>query len=74
MKKHRVTYHIYDDFGELIKISLDKPTDKSYTFTQITELYRDSPVEKEVVCRKESARFDTDNSEEAYFKLTRRTL
>ena len=58
MKKYKTTYKIYDDFGELIRVVLDKPTDKSYTFTQITELYRDSPVEKEVV-------FDTGTFEEA---------
>ena len=57
MKIYKTTYRIYDDFGELLKIVVDRPTDKSYTFT----------VEKEVVCRKESARFDTDSFEEALF-------
>ncbi len=39
MKKYKTTYKIYDDFGELLKIVVDRPADKSYTFT----------VEKEVV-------------------------
>ena len=42
MKKHRVTYRIYDDFGELIKVSLDKPTDKSYTFVKVKEIVFDT--------------------------------
>lgn len=42
MKKYRVTYHIYDDFGELIKISLDKPSDNSYTYIKVKELIFDT--------------------------------
>ena len=42
MKKYRTTYHIYDDFGELIKISLDKPTDKSYNVVKVKELIFDT--------------------------------
>ena len=42
MKIYRTTYHIYDDFGELIKISLDKPTDKSYTFESVKEITFDT--------------------------------
>ena len=42
MKIYKTTYHIYDDFGELIKISLDKPTDKSYTFTVVKEIVFDT--------------------------------
>lgn len=35
------TYHIYDDFKELVKISLDRPTDKSYTLTVVKEIIFD---------------------------------
>lgn len=42
MKKYKTTYKIYDDFGELIKISLDKPTDKSYTFESVKEIVFDT--------------------------------
>lgn len=38
MKIYKTTYKIYDDFGGLIKINLDKPADKSYTFTVVKEI------------------------------------
>lgn len=47
MKKYRVTYHIYDAFGELIKISLDKPTDKSYNYVRVKELIFDTEAFEE---------------------------
>lgn len=42
MKIYKTTYKIYDDFGELIKISLDKPIDKSYTFVTVKEIVFDT--------------------------------
>lgn len=42
MRKYKTTYKIYDDFGELVKISLDKPTDKSYTFITVKEIVFDT--------------------------------
>lgn len=42
MKRYRTTYKIYDDFGDLIKISLDKPSDNSYTYIKVKELIFDT--------------------------------
>jgi len=42
VKKYRTTYHIYDDFGDLIKISLDKPSDNNYTCVKVKELIFDT--------------------------------
>ena len=49
MKKYRVIYKIHDDFGELLRISLDKPTDKSYTFTVVKEIIFDTETFEEVL-------------------------
>lgn len=49
MKIHKTTYKIYDDFGELLRISLDKPTDKSYTFTVVKELVFDTNMLEEAL-------------------------
>ena len=49
MKLYKTTYKIYDDFGELIKISLDRPTDKSYTFTVEKELIFDTNMLEEAL-------------------------
>ena len=56
MKLYKTTYKIYDDFGELLRIAIDKPTDKGYTFT----------VVKERVCL-QTIVFDTETFEEALF-------
>jgi len=42
MKKYKTKYHIYDDFGDLIKISLDKPSDNSYTYIKVKEIIFDT--------------------------------
>lgn len=42
MKIYKTTYKIYDDFGELLRVSLDKPTDKSYTFEVVREIIFDT--------------------------------
>ena len=42
MKKYKTVYKIYDDFGELIRVALDRPTDKSYTFTVVKEIVFDT--------------------------------
>jgi len=42
MKKYKTTYKIHDDFGELLKVVLDKPTDKSYTFESVKEIVFDT--------------------------------
>lgn len=42
VKKYRTTYHIYDDFGDLIKISLDKPSDINYIYVKVKELVFDT--------------------------------
>ncbi len=49
MKKYKTTYHIYDDFGELLRISLDKPTDKSYTFETVKEIVFDTDMLEEAL-------------------------
>lgn len=49
MKIYKTTYHIYDDFGELLRIALDKPTDKSYTFTKVKELVFDTDTFEEAL-------------------------
>ena len=49
MKKYKTTYRIYDDFGDLVKISLDKPTDKSYTFTKVKEIVFDTDMLEEAL-------------------------
>ena len=49
MKLYKTTYHVYDDFGELIKISLDRPTDKSYTFTVVKEIVFDTNMLEEAL-------------------------
>ena len=49
MKKYKTTYHIYDDFGELLRISLDKPKDKSYTFESVKEIVFDTDMLEEAL-------------------------
>lgn len=49
MKKYKTTYHIYDDFGELIRVALDRPTDKSYTFTVVKEIAFDTDMLEEAL-------------------------
>lgn len=41
MKIFRVTYKIYDDFGELIKISVDKPNKELYDYIVVKEVVFD---------------------------------
>ena len=49
MKIYKTTYHIYDDFGELIRVALDKPTDKSYTFKSVKEIIFDTETFEEAL-------------------------
>ena len=49
MKLYKTTYHIYDDFGELIRVVLDKPTDKSYTFEMVKEVVFDTELLEEAL-------------------------
>ena len=49
MKKYKTAYKIYDDFGELIKIAIDKPTDKIYTFTVVKEIVFDTELCEEAL-------------------------
>lgn len=49
MKKYKTTYKIYDDFGELIKISLDKPSNNSYTYVVVKEVVFDTELCEEAL-------------------------
>lgn len=49
MKIYKTTYKIYDDFGELLRVSLDKPTDKSYTFETVKEIVFDTDMLEEAL-------------------------
>lgn len=49
MNKYKTTYKIYDDFGELLRVSLDKPTDKSYTFVKVKEIIFDTETFEEAL-------------------------
>ena len=49
MKKYKTTYKIYDDFGELLRIAIDKPTDKSYTFIKVEEIIFDTETFEEAL-------------------------
>lgn len=42
MKKYRTTYHIYDDFGDLVKIVLYKPNKELYNYVVIKEVVFDT--------------------------------
>lgn len=49
MKKYQTTYKIYDDFGELIKISIDKPSDNSYDYVVVKEVVFDTELCEEAL-------------------------
>ncbi len=49
MKIFRVTYKIYDDFGELIRISIDKPNKDDYSYTTVKELIFDTELCEEAL-------------------------
>ena len=49
MKIYKTTYRVYDDFGDLVKVSLYKPTDKSYTFTVVKEITFDTNMLEEAL-------------------------
>ena len=49
MKIYKTTYKIYDDFGELLKIVFDRPTDNSYTFTVVKEIIFDTETFEEAL-------------------------
>ena len=38
MKKYKITYHIYDSFGEIVKISIDKPNKELYDYVVVKEV------------------------------------
>lgn len=42
MKKYKTTYHIYDDFGDLVKISIDKPDKELYNYVVVKEVVFDT--------------------------------
>lgn len=41
MKKYRITYHIFDSFGELVKIAIDKPNKELYDYVVVKEVVFD---------------------------------
>jgi len=49
VKIFKTTYKIYDDFGELLKISLDKPSDNSYTYDVVKEVVFDTDLCEEAL-------------------------
>jgi hypothetical protein len=49
MKLFRVTYKIYDDFGELLRIVLDKPNKDDYDYTVVKELVFDTKLCEEAL-------------------------
>jgi hypothetical protein len=49
MKIFRVTYKIYDDFGELIRISIDRPSDSSYDYVVVKEIIFDTALCEEAL-------------------------
>ncbi len=49
MKLYKTTYEIYDDFGELIKRSIDRPSDSSYDYDVVKELVFDTELCEEAL-------------------------
>jgi hypothetical protein len=49
MKLFKTTYKIYDDFGELIRISIDKPNKEDYDFTVVKEVVFDTDLCEEAL-------------------------
>lgn len=49
MKLYKTTYKIYDDFGELIRISIDRPSDSSYDYVVVKEIIFDTDLCEEAL-------------------------
>lgn len=49
MKLYKTTYKIYDDFGELLRIVLDMPSDNSYTYVVVKEAVFDTELCEEAL-------------------------
>lgn len=41
MKKYKITYKIYDDFGEIIRFCVDKPNKELYDYIVVKEVVFD---------------------------------
>jgi len=49
MKLYKTTYKIYDNFGELIRISIDRPSDSSYDYVVVKEIIFDTALCEEAL-------------------------